>query len=248
MGLFDSVGSLAGGIFGGILGGAGGGSRPAGSTTVVNNTTQDIPDWLKPYVTSNISSAQKAISGLGDTSALTNLAAPQIASTIHGDYLNSNPYLDQIYQHGADVIGRNVDSRFEASGRYGSGSHASSLAEPLAGLYGSLYGTNYQNERGRQVAAATNAPAFTSGAVTAALSPYSQFANLIPGLRTSSGSTSTPYFTNPMGNILGGALLGSQLLGGSGFGSLFGGGAGLGGAELLGADAGAADLLPLLVA
>lgn len=260
MGIFDSIGSAIGGLAGGILGGSSGGSRPAGSTTVVNSGTQDIPEWLKPYVTGNLNSAQSAVNGLNPSQILSN-STPQMNATINGAYLNSNPYLDQIYQHGANLIGQNVDSRFEAAGRYGSGSHASSLAEPLSGLYGSLYGNNYQQERGRQAAATMGAPAYASGAATAALSPYSAFANLIPGLRNSSGSTSTPYFTNPLGNIAGGALLGSQL--GGGFGGMFGGLSGLfggggaiadagiggaGGGMAAGGELALGDLLPMLLA
>lgn len=261
MSLFDSVGSLAGGVFGGLLGGLGGGSKPAGSTTVTNTASQDIPDWLKPYVTGNLNSAQSVVKNL-NPSALTNFATPEIASTINGDYLNSNPYLDQIYQHGAGLIGQNVDSRFESAGRYGSGSHASSLAEPLAGLYGNLYGNNYQQERNRQATTALNAPAFATGSVNAALAPYTGLSNLIPNLRNTSGTTTTPYFTNPFGQAAGGALLGSQLFGGgpsissmfSGLGGMGGleGGAGyaglLGGSAAAGAGVGGMSLADMLSA
>ncbi len=210
---FD-LGSLGGGLAGGALGLLGGGSHPAGSTTTTAN--QDLPAWLKPYVTGNLQNAQNAFGNINQ------YAIPEYERTLQGDYLNpsTNPYLDMVYKHAAGLVGADVDSRFAGSGRYGSGAHQGVLAEKLGGLASNLFGQNYQSERARQAAAAAGAPSFF-------FSPYQLYASLFPNLKNT--ATTEPYFTNPLGNALSMGLLGSQL--GSG---LFGGGgspAGLLGSE-----------------
>lgn len=198
-------GSLLGAGIGGLLGALGANSKPAGTTTSV----QDIPDWLKPYVIGNLTGAIGAQQSLTGNKAVMDAATPEYLKTIRGNYLNpaSNPYLDQTYQHAANLMGANVDSRFEAAGRYGSGAHQGVLQEGLGNLANQIYGMNYQTERGRQAAAVGGAPGFTSNAATAAFAPYTGLSGLFPNVR----STSTPYFTNPLGGILSGATAGSQL-------------------------------------
>lgn len=198
---------LLGAGAGALIGGLGGGSKPAGTTT----STQDVPPWLMPYVTGNLNAATGARDSLIASPDTTTAAIPEYMKTIRGDYLNpaSNPYLDATYKHAAGLVGAGVDSKFEASGRYGSGAHQGVLQEGFDNLATSIYGGNYQAERARQVAAVTGAPAFDTGTATAAFAPYSQYASLFPGKST---STTTPYFTNTAGGILGGALAGSQLM------------------------------------
>jgi len=110
-----------GGLFGGGGGGGGGSSQ----------TTQDIPEWLKPYVTFGLEEAkglykgkgpdyypgqtyldpsQQTLSGLGlmETRAqagspLTKAAQTQQAKTIGGQYLGNNPYLAQALKGAADI-------------------------------------------------------------------------------------------------------------------------------------------------
>lgn len=89
-------------------------------------------------------------------------------STINGDYLNSNPYLDATFDHAAnrvtDQFNKSVmpgiNSSFARSNRTGSGIQkelqtdaAGEVAESLAGLSANIYGNNYQQERGRQLQA-----------------------------------------------------------------------------------------------
>lgn len=198
-GLLDAVFPGLGGASG-ILGDLG--AHPAGSTTSTTTSVQDLPDWLKPYVTQNLNAAQGVRDNM-DTSSIGAAATPQLKKTINGDYLSSNPYLDQIYDHASKLIGASVDSRFEGSGRYGSNAHASSLAEPLAGLAGNLYGGDYAAERGRQTAATLAAPTFGAGLEQSAIYPYTSFGSLIPNLRTGAGTETSPYFTNPLGTIAG---------------------------------------------
>ena len=85
-----------------------------------------------------------------------------IGSTMNGDYLNNNPYLDQMFQQGADKIAGNVNAQFSGAGRTGSGAHAGRLAEEQGDLYSNMYGNQYQQERKNQLGAATLAPSLAA--------------------------------------------------------------------------------------
>ena len=67
--------------------------------------------------------------------------------TIQGKFLNNNPYLESMFQQGADKITQNVNAQFGAAGRTGSGAHAGRMVEEMGDLYTNIYGNNYQNER-----------------------------------------------------------------------------------------------------
>lgn len=190
---------------GALLGGLGGGSRPAGTTT----TVQDVPEWLKPYVMQNLNAAGSARDALISGPNATSAAMPEYMKTVNGAYLDpsSNPWLDATYKHAAGLVGSGVDSRFEAAGRYGSGAHQGVLQEGMNNLATSIYGGNYQAERARQNAAVTGAPGFDTNRATAAYAPYTGYSSLFPNSR----STTTPYFNNPGAGILGGALAGGAL-------------------------------------
>lgn len=256
-----SLGNAIGAVTGGILGGSDASSGPAGTTTKTN--VQDVPDWLKPYFTSNLTGGSALRDSLtSGVNPLYGMSDAELAKTISGDYLDpeSNPYLSKTGDIIAGKIGRTVDSRFESAGRYGSGAHQDVLATDVGNALNALYGANYASERGRQLATATGVPGYLSGEVAAKFAPYLNFQRLIPGL-TSTTSTE-PYFTNKGAGILGGALAGSQLggmFGGFDLGSIFGGGAAAAGAGAAGAgaagsgaagagaaEAGIADLLPYL--
>lgn len=99
-----------------------------------------------------------------------NPAFAQLGRAANGNYLNSNPYLDATMDQAARGLTRNfaegvlpgLDSAASRAGRYGSGMHANvkdaageSFGRSLADLSTSIYGGNYQAERGRQDAAAS---------------------------------------------------------------------------------------------
>ncbi len=73
-----------------------------------------------------------------------------LMNTATGGMLNSNPYIDQTFQRGADQIRSNVAGQFAGSGRYGSGAMARSLGDTLGNYATGLYGQNLANERGLQ--------------------------------------------------------------------------------------------------
>jgi hypothetical protein len=68
---------------------------------------------------------------------------------------------------------------------------------------------NYQTERGRQFASAAGYPDFMSGSTQAAFAPFSQYANIVS--KPFGSQTSTPYYSNPWGGALSGALGGLAL-------------------------------------
>ena len=237
-----SLGGALGALGGGILGGSDASSGPAGYTT--KTTNEDVPQWLKDYYTSNLSGGSALRDSItGSVNPLYGAADAELAKTINGDYLSpsSNPYLSQMGDIISGKIGRAVDSRFSAAGRYGSGAHQDLLSTDIGNALTQLYGGNYAAERGRQIAAATGAPSYISGETAAKFAPFTDFGRLIPNLKTS--STTDPYFRNKGAGILGGALAGSQLgnMFGGGIGSLFGGGGeAAAGADMFAPEAGAA--------
>jgi hypothetical protein len=241
---FSLEGTL-GAITGGILGGSDASAGPAGTTT--KTTTEDLPQWLKDYFQSNLSGASSLRDSMtGSVNPIYGASDDEISKTINGDYLDpsTNPWLAKTGDMISGQIGRAVDSRFESAGRYGSGAHQGVLGTDIGNALTQLYGANYANERGRQLATATGAPGYLSGEMAAKFAPFRNFGSLIPNLKTS--TTTEPYFRNKGAGILGGALAGGQLgsMFGGGLGSLFSGA----GAGEAGMEVGAEELLPYLAA
>jgi len=100
-----------------------------------------------------------------------------LGQTLSGDFLNSNPYLDQMYNQAADGVTRNyreavapsIGANAEAQGRYGSGLYQNMMAnsqrelgDSLGRLGTDIYGQNYATERGRQDAAIGKIPNMAS--------------------------------------------------------------------------------------
>lgn len=97
----------------------------------------------------------------------------QVQGTLQGDYLNSNPYLDQMYNTAAqrvtetfnDQVMPGINASFGAAGGQGSKIHqelatdaAGELSQTLGQMSANIYGNNYQQERARQMQAAGMAP------------------------------------------------------------------------------------------
>lgn len=190
----------------GALGGLLGGSKQAGTI----KTTQDIPDWLKPYVTGNLNMAtgtRDATVGAG--TPVLDASQNQLLSTMGGSYLTpgSNPYLKQYGDEIADTIGARVDSRFNLAGRTGSFLHGDELSKSIANAILPLYSGAYESERGRQYGSSIAAPGVVQGGVQAEFQPFLSYASLFPNLRTSE----EPYFRNRFGEMASGALAGAGI-------------------------------------
>lgn len=144
---------------------------------------------------------------------LTAPAADVLRGTIRGDYLNGNPYLDQVVQRAM----QDVNSQFERSGRYGSGAQMDAL---FSSAVAPLRYQDYNNERARQLAAVSAAPGFDlapyqmySAQVAApyeGIRNYLGLANEVAG-RGGTTSQSSPIYNNPLAGALGGAALGAGL-------------------------------------
>ena len=119
----------------------------------------------------------EALTGLFDRgmggSPLNQAASTQLESTINGDFLNNNPYLDQMYDRASSAVTRSfndvqvpgMNAVFAKSGRTGSGLHANAydmqldnLGRTLEGLSANIYGGDYANERQRMLQASALAP------------------------------------------------------------------------------------------
>jgi len=108
----------------------------------------------------------------GTTNQVMQGATPQAGyyqSVMQGDYLNSNPYLDQTFNRMADTVASNVNARMGLAGRTGSGAATDVMTDSLGQLANQVYGQNYQMERDRQSQAAQGLSGVTDQALRGAL-------------------------------------------------------------------------------
>jgi hypothetical protein len=125
-------------------------------------------------------------------------AAAQLGATAGGQYLGSNPYLDQLYETGAGRIQEQFEEdvlpaiagQFGAAGRTGSGAQAlmqgraaGDVAGELAGLYGDIYSPAYEAERTRQLQGAQQLGQLGLGAGELGLGQRQAAGNLYTGER-----------------------------------------------------------------
>lgn len=172
-------------------------------------------------------------------SPLMGAAQTQQMGTVTGDYLSGNPFFQGAFQPAAQAATSafnqamgNIGSQASKAGRYGSGAFtdlqnqaAGQLAQNLTNTAGQLAYTNYAAERGRQEAAATNAPQMAqadyndianlirSGQMgeqyqqAAYAQPQQSLTNFLSNIQGipmgQSSSTSTPFYTNTAANNLG---------------------------------------------
>ena len=112
---------------------------------------------------------QNALSNQGQAGALNQ----QMTQTLGGNFLNSNPYLDNMMDSASRGVTRNfqeavapsIGATFDSAGRYGSGMYQNmqdtsqqQLGSTLNDLSNNIYAGNYANERQNQMRAAALAP------------------------------------------------------------------------------------------
>lgn len=151
---------------------------------------------LEGQVGNNLALAGQAQGLVGDMLGGQTVPMQQMAATASGDYLNSNPYLDQMFGTMAGRMGEQfnravmpgLEARYSAAGRMGSGLEQrafadanQNFADSLAQLGAQIYGQNYQQERGRQMDASNALYGMQQGALGAVpqsfatlASPYGQ--------------------------------------------------------------------------
>ena len=176
----------------------GGGSSSGGTSTTI--TKNEPPEWIKPYSIALMQrgaavsdrpyeaygqqrlagidpyqqmsmdlTAARALSG----SPLNQAASQNVLNTLNGQYMNSNPYLDQMFNTSAqrvtDAYRQGTAAQTDAAAARGRNlggsayqqqveSNQRGLGDSLAALSAQTYGQNYENERNRQLQAWGAAP------------------------------------------------------------------------------------------
>ena len=196
---------LLGAAGGALLGGMGGSS--SGTTT----TTEGIPDWLMPYVKPALDKYSTNLQNYQtDPYGIMPSAMKEFQNTIQGQYLDpsTNKYLEDYFKLGAERIKGSLSPTFGHMQAFGQHSgYNEALSRGLGDYAVGLYGGNYAKERDRQTQMTAAAPAFLGQSSQAQFQPYSQYLQSIGSLGR---KKEEPYYDNKFGNILGGAMFGSQ--------------------------------------
>lgn len=83
-------------------------------------------------------------------SPITDQAKGYLSDVMGGQYLNSNPWLDQTFNKAADQVQGRLTSQFANTGGLGGGLNQDVAAKNYNDLATSIYGGNYDQERNRQ--------------------------------------------------------------------------------------------------
>jgi hypothetical protein len=125
--------------------------------------------------------------------------ANQLAATAQGNFLGSNPYLDQVYDTAAGRAGEQfqenvmpgINATFGQGGRTGGGIHQEMMGNAtrqfgrdLQGLAGDIYAPAYESERDRMVQAGQGGANVGLGAGGLGVDAFGQYNNADLGRRT----------------------------------------------------------------
>jgi hypothetical protein len=205
-GILSSPVSL--GIAGGALLGGLGGSEQAGTITV----EEGLPDWLRGYAKPTLDRYATDIQNYQtDPYGVLPSAMQEFQKTINGQYLDpsTNKYLGDYFRLGAERIKGSLSPSFGHMNAFGQHSgYNEALSRGLGDLAVGLYGGAYEKERNRQSQMTGLAPNFLTQSSTSAFAPYQQYLGTIGSLGKKKDQ---PFYENPFGNILGGALTGGAL-------------------------------------
>lgn len=211
---------------GALLGAVGGNQSPAGTTT----TTQDVPEWQKPYIQDLLGMARQTFNANQSNPTalnLSNAGAQNLQATINGDFLSpdSNPYLKATYDKAARGVTDTynyttipqLSRAFGNQQAFGTNSAFNELfqkanqglATGLGDLATGIYGGNYQTERGRQYSGALGASDYANSYAQSPYANLNAYANIVG--KPYGSQTQNPYFTNSAGGALSGALGGYAL-------------------------------------
>lgn len=187
-----------------------------------------------------IQGQQMAANTALDPNSLLNQSSAQFGKTISGDYLNpeSNPNLKGAVQDALGLAGSSFAGQYggAAGNNLSNSGYQEGLARTLGNVATNAYSNAYGQERQNQLNAAQIAPAFnfansdvlrSLGAQQEA-APWDnlqRYQSIVQsGLSFPSQTSQSPYFTNPMAGIAGGALAGGAVGGpwGAGAGALLG--------------------------
>jgi hypothetical protein len=184
----------------------------SGGQTGTVTTESGLPDWLQPYLKPALDKYSSMIKNHNtDPYGVMPAAMKQYQDTVSGMYLDpsTNKYLQEYFNAGAERVKGTLSPSFGHMQAFGQHSgYNEALSGGLSDLATGIYGGAYENERNRQAQLTAAAPNFIGGASEAAFAPYSQYISAISGLGK---KQQQPYFSNPFGSILGGAMAGSQI-------------------------------------
>ena len=189
-----------------------------------------------PAAAGYVAPTTQTTQGIAQQEVMANAANQQLADTLSGKYLN--PFLSPLIQKTAGDVYGNVASQFTGAGRTPTSPLAQSqVVQQVAQQALPLVFQQYNTDRARQLAIASQAPGLTS--VGAQLENIQRQQNLAPfqalqqygsivspiaaGFPVQSGAVNTR--ANPFSTALGGALVGGQF--GGGMGAAIGGLGGL---------------------
>ena len=128
-------------------------SSPYGTNPYPGSTV--VP--FSPYTEQALGmTAQRAMNG----SPVMHASNQNMQDTLQGKYLSgqTNPWLSQTYDLAAGKVRSSLDSQFNRNGSYGSSLHEGAMGGAMNDLATSIYGGNYQMERGNQMNAMGMAP------------------------------------------------------------------------------------------
>ena len=115
----------------------------------------------EPRVAPQSAHTQQAIRGRAaegsDPNSLTGQGQAQLSSTIQGDYLGANPYLDATVNRALGQTKAAVNANFQGD-NHGNSAHQEWLTNKLSDTAFPYYMNNYESERGRQLNASLAAP------------------------------------------------------------------------------------------
>lgn len=96
--------------------------------------------------------AQKFTGGVADWASK---PVTEGVDTLRGiaDFSSFNPYVNQQFEHGSDLIKNKMASLFNESGMYGTAAHQDVLGRNMNRLFTDIAAPAYEAERGRQLAA-----------------------------------------------------------------------------------------------
>lgn len=189
-----------------------GGSKKAGNTT----STQTNSPWAptQPYWHSLFAQGQNMPS---NNPRLSEGAINPLRETIRGEFLNpeSNPFFRNSVNDALGLAKSQFAGQYggQAGGNLGNSGYQEMLMRTLGQLATNAYAGQHNVERQNQLAAAGGAPGFDIAAMQAPFTPLQQQAALLAAAGGGQSTSSQPYFTNPLGGALGGALAGGQLAG-----------------------------------
>jgi hypothetical protein len=125
------------------------------------------PQYYPGSTVAPFSAEQNQSFGLGSQRALagnqTMKGAEQFTQNVlGGNYLNSNPYNDQVFQNIQSKVMPAVNSTFMGAGRYGSGLHGDAMTRALTESYAPFAASQYESGLNRMGQAAAMAPTFAA--------------------------------------------------------------------------------------